>query len=155
MSGPFNPLAGDFRTTGWLAPDDDYNLKIVKVEYKKIGNDDPKPVLVFSLAIADGPFDGKRPPALQVWEPENDYSQAGRVVMAARGYIPGKEDGRFAEENSDFDLTLDATDIDNLKLGAGYSELVGAVFTAYVAQVPSKKDDKVYQQYKNIRPLGA
>lgn len=154
MSGPFNPLAGDFRTTGWLADSDDYNLKIVKVEYKMVGNDNPKPVLTFTVAIADGPFENKRPSAIQVWEPETDYSQAGRIVMAAKGFIPGKQDMEFAEQNRDLDLTLDSSDPSNLRIGAGYEELVSAVFTATLGQVTGKKDGKVYQTYKNIRPLG-
>ena len=155
MSGPFNPLAGDFRTTGWIAETGDYNLKIVKVEYKMIGNDPPKPVLTFTVAVADGPFENKRPSAIQVWEPESDYSQAGRVIMAAKGYIPGKQDQEFAADNPNLDLTLDSTDPDNLKLGAGYEELVSSVFTCTLGQITGKKDGKTYQTFKNIRPLGA
>ena len=154
MTTPFNPLAGNFSTTGWLAETDDYNLKITKVTYRLVGNDNPKPVLSISVAIADGPFVNKRPADISVWEPEVDFSQAGRIIMAALGYIPGKDDMRFAEENRTKDFTLDSTG-EELKVGADYSALVGAIFTATLGQNVSKKDGKTYQTYKNYRPLGA
>jgi hypothetical protein len=150
MSTPFNPLAGDFTTTGWVAPIDDYELKIVKVNYRMVGNDNPKPVLSFDLAINAGPFLNKRPPAFQVWEPETDFSSAGRVIMAALGYTPGKEDARFASENADMDLTLDSTQSPPV-LGDGYARLEGCVFRASLGQ--NAKPERTYQTFKNIRPL--
>jgi len=154
MTTPFNPLAGNFSTMGWLADIGDYNLKITKVSYRRVGNENPKPVLSFSVVVADGPYVNKKPADIQVWEPENDFSTAGRVIMAALGYIPGKQDQEFAEANSTKDFTLDSTG-EELKVGAAYEELVGAVFTATLNQTVSKKDGKTYQQYKAYRPLGA
>jgi len=154
MTAPFNPLAGNFSTTGWLADVDDYNLKIVKVEYKMIGNESPKPVLQFTLAVADGPYVNKRPQQLTVWEPETDFSTAGRIIMAAKGFNPGKQDGEFAQQYSSADFTLDSTNPEALTMGNDYKELEGAVFTATLGQNVSKKDGKTYQTYKNIRPIG-
>lgn len=152
MSGPFNPLAGNFSTTGWVAPTDDYTLKIVKVTYKKLGNDNPKPVLSFSFSIVDGPFANKRPPEYSVWEPESDFSQAGRIIMAAKGFIPGKQDQEFAESNSTADFTLDSSGSD-MVMGSDYESLEGSVIRATLGQ--REKDGKTYQTYKNIRPLNA
>ena len=151
MSSPFNPLAGNFSSVGWLAPDDDYNLKVVKVSFAKVG-EAQKGVLSFDVAIADGPFENKRPQRIQVWEPESDFSQAARIIVSALGYIPGRDDARFTQENPDIDLTIDSV---NDSLGSGYEQLVGSVFTATLSQKASQKYGQVYQQYRNIRPLGA
>lgn len=155
MTVPFNPLAGNFSTTGWLADIGDYNLRITKINYRMVGNENPKPVLSFSIAVADGPYQNKRPQDISVWEPEVDFSTAGRIIMAARGYIPGKQDQEFAANHATEDYTLDSTDPNELKLGSAYAELEGAVFTSTLGHNVSKKDGKTYQTYKNIRPLGA
>lgn len=152
MTGPFNPLAGNFSTMGWLADIGDYNLKIVKVNYRRVGNENPKPVLSFTVAVADGPYANKRPAPIDVWEPESDFQQAGRVILAALGYTPGKDDGRFVQERGSMDFTLDSSG-DEFVLGSGYTELEGCVFTATLGQKVSAKDGKTYQQYRNIRPL--
>lgn len=154
MTTPFNPLAGNFSTMGWLADTDDYNLKIVKVEYRMVGNENPKPVLSFTVAIADGPYVNKRPQQISVWEPEKDFSQAGRIIMAAKGFVPGRQDAEFAAQHATSDFTLDSSDSSDLKLGDSYKELEGAVFTCTLGQNVSNKDGKTYQTYKNYRPLG-
>lgn len=149
----FNPLAGNFSTTQTIYPEGDYDLKIVGVEYKMIGNDDPKPVLTFKIAFASGDLVNKRPSPIQVWEPEADFAQAGRIIVSALGYKPGKDDTRFVAENPELDITLDSSDPKDMKLGAGFKQLEGTVFKASLGLTTSKKNGQTYQSYKNIRPL--
>jgi len=150
----FNPLAGNFSSVAWIAPEAEYELKILEWTYTMVGNETPKPVLTCKIAIASGEFANKRPQAIQIWEPETDFAQAARIIVAALGYHPGKDDARFVEERGgDLDLSLDSSDSQNMVMGSGYAETVGSVFKADLGKTTSKKNGQTYQSYKMIRPL--
>lgn len=150
----FNPLAGNFSSVAWIAPDDDYRLKIADIRLNKVTVENvEKWILNFSIRIADGEFEGRKTQDITCWEPNNDFSQAAKVIVSALGYIPGKDDARFQQDKSSLDLTIDFKD--EGKLGAGYAEVKDAVFVATLTSTTSKKNGQLYQNYKNIRPLNS
>lgn len=154
MTTVFNPLASNFSTVGFVADADDYTLEITDIKANRIGTEDPKRlVLEFRVRIRGGRFDGKFPPSYQVWDPQLDFSGAGKIILAAMGYIPGKQDQEFVESHADLDISLGYDEeSDTWSLGSGYETLKGAVFTATLT-TRQDKSGVPRQNYKLLRPV--